>query len=126
MEASINVLVDTNIFIKVLRDTGNILNEKLSKIPRVLVSTIVLFEILQGEPNKKRYAATKRYMEQFDCVHLTPSICELGLDLLEKYKFGKGLKYPDALIAGTCLENDCYLRTYNRRDFDFIKGLKLL
>jgi predicted nucleic acid-binding protein len=126
MESSITVLIDTNILIKAFRDKDKLLEQKLLKIPRVLINTIIVFEILQGEPNLKRYANTRSYLEQFDVTHLTPVICELGLELLEKYKFGNGLKYPDALIAATCLENNSYLWTYNRRDFEFIEGLKLL
>lgn len=126
MEPQLKVLVDTNIFIKIFREKDVRLELFLSKIPTVVISTIVLFELLQGEPNKQRYSGTKKYLEQFETIHLTQHICNRAVDLFDKYKFSKGLKYPDALIAATCLENDCHLWTYNRADFKFVSNLKLI
>jgi predicted nucleic acid-binding protein len=36
-----------------------------------------------------------------------------------------GISVPDALIAAATVSNNFELFTYNRKDFDFIEGLKL-
>ena len=41
------------------------------------------------------------------------------------YAISHGLRVADAFIAATTLANDCELYTLNKKDFVFIKGLKL-
>lgn len=120
------VLVDTNIFIEIFRNNDADLQEIIDDFSETCINTIIYFEMVRGESGKKRYAAMERYLENYTLLHLTQEICQRAVVLMRKFRFTKGLDFPDALIAATCLEYDLYLLTKNKRDFDFIPRLKII
>ncbi|MBX3295518.1 MAG: type II toxin-antitoxin system VapC family toxin [Acidobacteria bacterium] len=120
------VLVDTNIFIEIFRNKDNRLQTIVDAFPEVFINTMIYFELVRGEPGKRRYAAMEKYLSAYELLHLTEAICERSVLLMRKYRFSNGLDFPDALIAATCLEHDLYLMTKNRSDFEYIADLKII
>jgi predicted nucleic acid-binding protein len=120
------ILVDTNIIVESFRRNDSLLVAVLEDGGPLYINTIVYFELLRGEPNKQRFSAMEEYLARFQLVHLTNAICARSIDTFRLYRFSNGLDFPDALIAATCIELDCYLFTGNQKDFKYINGLKLL
>ena len=58
-------------------------------------------------------------------IKLNPSISDAAYDLLLNYRLSHGLAIADALIAASAIVTAQPLATKNRKDFRFIKGLKL-
>ena len=79
--------------------------------------------MVRGEPSKGRYAATEAYLQQYELIHIDPTACELAISLMRKFKLSKGLDFPDALIAATCIKHNLFLFTRNKKHFDFIPEL---
>lgn len=120
------VLVDTNIFVEIFRNNDAELQDIIDGFTETCINTIIFFELVRGEPGKRRYAAMERYLRKYRLLHPSPAICETSVILMRKFRFSNGLDFPDSLIAATCLEHDLYLFTKNKRDFDFIRKLKII
>ena len=118
-----SVLVDTNIFIEIFRNQDDSLQKVVDDFDRTMINTIIYFELVSGEPNKKRYAQREKYLQDYELVHLDPETCKLAISLMRKFKLSNGLDFPDALIASTCIVRDLYLFTKNRKHFEFIPEL---
>jgi len=117
------VLVDTNIFIEIIRNRDQKLQSVIDSFDETPINTIIYFELVRGEPDKRAYAKRERYLQKYRLVHLDPEICNLAMDLMRRFKLSNGLDFPDALIASTCLVHDLYLFTKNRKHFEFIPDL---
>jgi predicted nucleic acid-binding protein len=50
---------------------------------------------------------------------------ELTLEFIKKYHLSHNIGLADALIASSVVVADLQLFTFNVKDFDYIKGLKL-
>ncbi len=118
-----SVLVDTNIFIEIHRNRDDGLQDVIDNFGKTLINTIVYFELVTGEPDKKRYAQREKYLQKYELIHIDPETCELAIDLMRKFKLSNGLEFPDALIASTCIVHSLYLFTKNRKHFEFIPDL---
>jgi predicted nucleic acid-binding protein len=121
-----SVLVDTNIFIEIFRNRDFDLQDLVDGFDRTVVNTIIYFELVRGEPNKKRYAEREDYLRKYELIHLDVQTCELSIELMRKFKLSNGLDFPDALIASTCIVHNLYFFTKNRKHFEFIPTLKVI
>ena len=117
------VLVDTNIFIEIVRNGDEKLQNVIDGFDHTFINTIIYFELIRGEPDKKQYAKRERYLQNYELIHLDTETCDLAIKLMRKFKLSNGLDFPDALIASTCIANDLYLFTKNRKHFEFIPEL---
>jgi hypothetical protein len=117
------ILIDTNIVIDCFRGNENILSE-IQKIgfKNIAISSVTVCEMYQGM-KKTEKRETIELLRNFNKFLITEAISKRAEDLVYEY-FDKGLKLPDALIAATVLENNLQLFTLNKKDFDFIKGIK--
>ena len=119
------VLIDSNVFIRIHR--GDIvLLESVERFQHAAINTVVYFELVCGEPSKQRFESMEKRLASYELVHLDPTICAIAIDLVRRFKFSKGMDYPDAFIAATCIEKGFVLYTLNRRHFDFIPELKVI
>ena len=116
------VLVDTNILIEMLRYQDSVLEEMVAGFD-ARVNTIVYCELVRGERNRAEYRKAEKFLQQFKLIHLDPTICSLGIELMRDYKLSNGLDFSDALIVATCLVIDLSLFTKNRKHFNFIPNL---
>lgn len=120
-----SVLIDSNVFIRIHRGDTD-LRETLEGLPHAVINTVVYFELLCGEPSKRRFEGMQKRLDSCELVHLNETICEKAIDLVRKFEYSKGMDYPDALIAATCIEKGFVLYTLNRRHFNFIPDLKVI
>jgi predicted nucleic acid-binding protein len=120
----IEYLVDTNIFIAILKG-----NAKLKFFTESLdgaLDTTVYVELIQGAKDKAEVQKIEKYLTRFELIHFDKPISRKAIELVRIYSKSHGLMFGDAIIAATCLENDLTLLTFNVKDFRFIKNLKIL
>ena len=118
----IEYLIDTNIFIAILKSNAQ-LKLSIESLPCALDMTIYA-EIIQGSKNKSEVVIIEKYLTRSDLTHFDKNISLKTLELIRTYSKSHNLMFGDAVIAATCIINDLTLLTYNVKDFRFIKGLK--
>jgi len=89
-------------------------------------NSIVDMEVIIGARNKRDLNTTNKKLSFFNCIDINQEIINLSRDLVEKYSLSHGMAIYDAIIAATCLIYDIELWTYNKKDFKYIYGLKLV
>lgn len=117
------ILLDTNVLVVSWRNSDVRLPQpnNVSKC----INSVTYIEFLQGA-NKRQRPKAKRFLGDYEHVRLDANICDMAIDLIEKYSHSDGLRLADALIAATCLVLDMDLLTFNRRHFRKIADLKLI
>lgn len=118
------ILCDTNVFINLFKgkqETKSILdkigNENLA------FSIITFAEIIYGTP-KSQLPGIKAFFEQLTLVDLDVKISREFKRLILSYAFSHRVGIPDSLIAATAISQGLTLFTENKKDFDFIPGIK--
>lgn len=120
-----NYLIDTNVAIYYFGlvlspDSASFIDDLLRK--EYFVSVINRIELLGCESlNIKEYAALEAYVDGAVIFELEEAIIQETIRLRRHYK----IKLPDAIIAATCLVNDCWLITNNTKDFNKIEGIQI-
>ena len=121
------LLCDTDVmieFFKGIVSTKNILENDI--LPEnIVLSSITVMKLYFGAKSKKELILIKKFLSAFEILKLNEEITDLSLNLIEIYSKSHSLKIPDALIGATSLYYKITLFTYNKKDFNFIKELKL-
>ena len=121
-----NYLIDTNVAIfyfglALSTESENFMDQILSK--RYSISVINRIELLGFERlNVEESDALTSFISSSTIFNLEEEIILETIQIRRKYS----IKLPDAIIAATCLVNNCSLVTNNIKDFDKIKGLHLV
>ncbi len=89
------------------------------------ISIIAIIEMIQGTKTRVDKNRILKQLEPFDSVFLSDEICTVTKDLIITYSSSHGLLIADAFIAATALNLEVQLFTFNKKDFRFIKDLKL-
>ena len=120
------VLCDTNILIDALKQDEDIL-KSINWIGHnnIALSVITSAELLFGARDKVEYVKIRKYIDFLRVIPINIQICELFLNLVEKYALSHRIGIPDTFIAATALYYDVELFTLNKKDFKFISGIKL-
>lgn len=119
------ILIDTNIFIDHLRgytpavDFFSSLSQK-----EVLFSAITESELLAGSINQstEKRELLLQFLEQWTKISVDNPLAVTAGDLSRVYK----MDIPDAIIAASALQEGSVLITRNIKDFQKIKGLKVI
>lgn len=118
-------LADTNVLIDHLRHkespaTSFILESK----PAISVATTA--ELIGGSKDAHELKSVERLCGSLAELSIDSKICRQAIDLMYRFFLSHTLKFMDALIAATAMENKLTLVTANVKHFGFIKGLKLM
>lgn len=89
------------------------------------ISIITTIEMIQGSKTNSDKNRILKQIEPFDTISLSDEICSVTKNLIITYSSSHGLVMGDAFIAATTLFFDIELFTFNKKDFRFIKDLKL-
>lgn len=118
------ILVDTDILIKVFR--GNTSHKKtLDKEENNLaISSVTFPELLFGLKTKRRIIDLKKQIRAYQLIHISEEISVKAIEIVSTYTTTTSVKTA-ALIAATAVINNLKLYTDNVSDFTFIKGLRL-
>jgi predicted nucleic acid-binding protein len=84
-------------------------------------------ELLKGAQNARELRNIERFLAKnfTQIIPISASASRLAVDLIRRYTLAQGLTLPDALIAAITLSVKGKLVTGNRRDFSYIRGLKV-
>ncbi len=118
------VLLDTNIIIALLRDekTEKQIVESLG-YEQTAICTVSVLEVYYGM-FKNEEKDTKIALKKYNKIHLDKEICQKAIEIMLGYSNNRPM-LPDCLIAATCIVCNAELYTHNKKDFDYIKGVKL-
>ena len=119
----IEYLIDTNVFIAVLK--GNAKLKSFIESLACALDTTVYIELIQGAKNKAEVQTIEKYLTRFELIHFEKDVSRKAIELVRTYSKSHGLMFGDAIVAATCLENNLILITYNVKDFRFVNGLKI-
>ena len=121
-----NYLIDTNVAIyyfglAMSNESEKFMDQILGKKYYIsVINRIVLlgFKRLNGNESD----ALSSFISNSIIIDLEEDIILETIQIRKKYN----IKLPDAIIAATCLVNNCSLITNNIKDFDEITGLHLV
>ena len=116
-------LLDTTVLVDHLRDIKSA-TEFLLNTSRT-ISIVSVAELIQGADNKIKLRNVRRLVNSLEVLPIIPSASQKAVDLMESFYLSYHLKFLDALIAATAIEEDLTLITSNTKHFSFIKPLKL-
>ncbi len=121
------ILVDSNILIRFSRGDNESAKwlETTGLQDELLVSVITELELLVGSRDKRHLSEIKTFLSRFPALDITPEISRLASKLIEECCLSHNLQVADSLIPATALINNFALATINKKDFRYIKGLKL-
>ena len=121
-----NYLIDTNVAIYYFGLALSTESEKFMDqilVKRYFISVINRIELLGFKKlNENESNALSSFISNSVVLDLEEDIILETIEIRKKYS----LKLPDAIIAATCLVNNCSLITHNIKDFVEIKELKLV
>lgn len=121
-------LVDTDILIDAAHkdEMAVTVLQNLESTSGLAVSIVTQMELLVGCRNKTEQRELAKFLRRFQVIHLSASISQRSLELLQQYRLSHGLLIPDGLIAATAIETAIPLISKNQKDYRFIDGLQLL
>ena len=82
-------------------------------------------EFTAGALNKRELKKINKILAEFKSIDTDQDILDLSIKLVNGYALSHNMTIYDAIIAATCLIYDLPLWTYNKKDFRYLKELKL-
>jgi len=120
------ILLDTNILIEILKNNQKTIKKVQSFNDELAISSITSMELIYGTFNKAEIRQIEAFLLNFKVIWVDYKISKRTFSLIKEYSKSHNLDIPDSLIASTAIENGAELFTYNLKDFQFIKGLKIV
>jgi predicted nucleic acid-binding protein len=120
------VLCDTNVLINWFKnDTDTIKVLQNISLSKIVLSSIIVMELLQGASNKKELLQIGKSIINYNVINFNEDVSSLAINLVEKYSLSHDLQIPDAIIGATAVVFKLPLFTYNIKDFRYIPNLKI-
>lgn len=115
-------LLDSNIIIYASKPNNEVLREFIKQnVPSV--SFVSVIEVLGFNFTNKD---ERKYLEEFFNNSDVPLISKEIIKGATSLRQIRKISLADSIVAATALENNLTLVTHNIKDFDWIKGIKLL
>ena len=89
------------------------------------ISIITIIEMLQGNKSTSDKKRISKQLVPFLEIGISDTIGITARELITTYSSSHGLMIADSFIASTALHFDIEIFTFNKKDFRFIKNLKL-
>ncbi len=126
MEEDEIILCDTDIIIELYKNNSEVI-KVLQRIGQqnIAISTITAGELIYGALNKNEMNKIIKDIDSLNNINIDDDICSTFFQLMKKYSLSHNLRIPDGFIAATAIERNLSLFTLNKKDFRFIKELKL-
>ncbi len=117
------ILCDSNVLFDYFRGIPMMIQELAElSFDRLAISAISEAEMYAGMKSNERRATTET-INKFDIIELDDEISRRMTRLVWEH-YNKRPAIPDMLIAATALVYPVELFTFNKKDFDFIDGVK--
>lgn len=118
------ILIDTDILIKVFRGNGFHKSILDKEVKNLAISSVTYIELLSGLKTRSRIIELNKQMRAYQLIHISETISIKSLEIVVKYTSSNSIRIADSLIAATAIVNNLRLFTDNKKDYDFIKGLR--
>jgi len=121
-------LVDTSVLIALFRknDDAKVALDTLAAND-VYICDITFMEILAGCSNVEKREYAINILEAYGLLKNNEKISEISMHLMKRYCIQRTgqpiLRLADCLIAAFAVYHKMELLTFNKKDFDFIKGI---
>jgi hypothetical protein len=116
----VNILVDSDIVIEVLRGIDQSLLVKWSVLmeskDEVLFSPLTAAEIWP-HVRPTEHAAVSRFFRPITCASIDYKVGHLAGELFRQYGKSHAVEISDALMAATAIQNQAALWTFNRKRY---------
>jgi tRNA(fMet)-specific endonuclease VapC len=126
------IILDTDLLINLFDPfksnhhfADEVLKSLLENNIEMYVSTITEIELIQGNKTAVEKRGLIKKLAFFKSFSITEEISTKAKELIFTYSSSHGLFLADAFIAATALQLEIPLFTFNKKDFKFIKNLKL-
>lgn len=119
------VLCDTNVLFRFLEgdESTKLILEHIGK-ERIAFTIITPAEAYAG-CSKLEFALLKKVFSNYRIFHFSEESSRIFNGLIQSNHKRHSKWIPDALIASVALAENLALFTYNRKDFNFIPGIRL-
>lgn len=119
-----SVLVDTDILIKAFR--GNETKQENLKYlkGKYCISVITACELINGAKSNNQRIEFLKLVRTYQVAFIDEKISEQAFSLFKRYSSKNDMKISDSFIAATAIVHDLLLYTDNKKDFNFIEGIK--
>lgn len=120
------MIFDTDILIWVER--GNAKAARLiEETEERKISILSYMELLQGAKSQKQIELIKNFVSEFnfEVLPLTENIGHRASIYIEEYGLVTGIRFGDAIVAASAVENNLVLATGNQKHFKQIRDLVL-
>ncbi|MEO8823722.1 MAG: type II toxin-antitoxin system VapC family toxin [Ginsengibacter sp.] len=119
-----SVLVDTDIPIKAFRGEKT-KQESLKYLKdKYCISVITACELINGAKNNNQRIEFLKLVRTYQVAFIDEKISEQAFSLFKRYSSQNDMKISDSFIAATAIVHDLLLYTDNKKDFNFIEGIK--
>lgn len=120
------MIIDTDVLIWYLRGNDKAKEAVINSIP-FSISAVTYMELLQGARNRKEMDAIKKEFNEMGVIiiPINARISSKAINLVEEYTLSHSMEMADALIAGTCLENNEELLTANDKHYRMIDNIEI-
>ena len=91
------------------------------------ISIVTYMELVQGMRDKRELTKMKKAFEEMEVevIPLSEGISLRASDYVEMYALSHSMEMADALIAGTCMEQNETLVTANDKHYRVVEGLQM-
>jgi predicted nucleic acid-binding protein len=121
------ILLDTNILIAAFRRDAAAIDFLSRKQFRYVISDITIMELLAGCKTIKRRNEIEKVIETYDRAPFNESVVQKAISLIRRYSVRQySIHLPDLLIAATAFHYQLPLKSFNTKDFEFIREIELL
>jgi len=123
------ILIDTSILIDYLRciDKQKTKFVSLFKEYTLCVSTITIFELLNGATTEDKQLVIKKVLKPLVIVDFNISCAEKASEIFRILrKQNKLIEFRDILIGATAIENDLPVATFNKKHFERLPDIELI
>ena len=120
------MIIDTDVLIWFLRGNQKAIDYILDATP-FSISIVTYMELVRGMRDKRELAKMKKAFAEMsvEIIPLSESISLRASDYVEMYSLSHSMEMADALIAGTCIEENETLVTANDKHYKVVQALQM-
>lgn len=115
-------IVDTTVILHYFRKSPPALAWVDSQSARLSVTTITWLEVMTGANSKATQSESRRILEKFNLLFLTPADQRWAMQMLEQFQFSHHIGMNDCLIASVAQRLQVPLYTHNLKDMQPLLG----
>jgi predicted nucleic acid-binding protein len=119
-----SILLDTDVLVDFLRGHSKAVAFVNAHSARIILSSIVVAELYAGVKGDAEQAALEDFVSLFRVVPVSAEIAKSGGLYKRDYGKSHGVGLADAILAATAEAENAELKTFNRKHYPMLKGLR--